>query len=74
MARRVLSSVKMTDVVCDEREGWLLVAAKAAVVAGLWLLLLLKDEVLEAEQQLLDGEVEMASFPWDCSHNSRNSR
>lgn len=39
-------------------------AAKAALVAGLWLLLLLKEEeVLDTEEELLDGEVEITSFP-----------
>lgn len=75
LARRVLSSVKMTDVVWDEREGWLLVAARAALVAGLWLLLLLMEEkALEMEEELLEGEVEIASFPWDCSHSRRSRR
>lgn len=56
--------MKMTAVVWVDRVGRLLVGASTIFVAGLLLLLLLKeDEALEVDEVVLDGEMEVISFP-----------
>lgn len=68
LANSAVRSVKITEVVCEDKKERLLVAVLATAAAVILLLL----ELLLEDDELYEGE-EAISLPCDCSHNKCNN-